>query len=162
MFNAVDPNVKAKPTMLLPAKINMTIQLTKTLAASYSSEKYSIQAMEDEIISTLSIEQIESSRESVRKILNGGAPETSNDNKAYGIKRGLDFIAEGANKITEENLYRLYMLAVGDFLEDEDRLIPEHNYRHDAVYVVGQNIEHQGLNHQLLPQYIGKRQTHRT
>ena len=145
---------KAKPTVLLPAKINMTIQLTKTLAASYSSEKYSIQAMEDEIISTLSIEQIESSRESVRKILNGGAPETSNDNKAYGIKRGLDFIAERANKITEENLYRLYMLAVGDFLEDEDRLIPEHNYRHDAVYVVGQNIEHQGLNHQLLPQYI--------
>jgi len=145
---------KGKPTVLLPAKINMTIQLTKTLAASYSSEKYSIQAMEDEIISTLSIEQIESSRESVRKILNGGAPETSNDNKAYGIKRGLDFIAERANKITEENLYRLYMLAVGDFLEDEDRLIPEHNYRHDAVYVVGQNIEHQGLNHQLLPQYI--------
>ena len=145
---------KGKPTVLLPAKINMTAQLLKALATSYSSEKYGIQAMEDEIISTLSIEQIDSSRESVRKILNGGAPETSNENKAYGIKRGLDFIAEPANKITEENLYQLYMLAVGNFLDDEDRLMPEHKYRHDAVYVVGQNIEHQGISYHLLPEYI--------
>jgi len=145
---------KGKPIVVLPAKINLTAQLIKALAASYSSEKYGIQAMEDEIISTLSIEQIESSRESVRKILNGGAPETSDENKAYGIKRGLDFIAEPANKITEENLYRLYMLAVGDFLDEEDRLMPEHKYRHDAVYVVGQDIEHQGIRYQLLPEYI--------
>lgn len=145
---------KGKPTVLLPAKINMTAQLIKALAASYSNEKYGIQAMEDEIISTLSIEQIDSSRESVRRILNGGAPETSNENKAYGIKRGLDFIADSANKITEENLYQLYMLAVGDFLDDEDRLMPQHKYRHDAVYVVGQNIEHQGISYQLLSEYI--------
>lgn len=145
---------KGKPTVLLPAKFNMTTQLIRALAASYSSEKYGIQAMEDEIISTLSIEQIDSSRESVRRILNGGAPETSNENKAYGIKRGLDFIAESANKITEENIYQLFMLAVGNFLDDEDRLMPEHKYRHDAVYVVGQNIEHQGINYQLLPEYI--------
>ncbi len=143
-----------KPTVLLPAKINMTAQLIKALAASYSSEKYGIQAMEDEIVSTLSIEQIDSTRESVRKILNGGAPETSNENKAYGIKRGLDFIAEPANKITEENLYRLFMLAVGDFLDDKDKLMPEHKYRHDSVYFVGQNIEHQGISYHLLKDYI--------
>ncbi|MDR3542869.1 MAG: Fic family protein [Desulfosporosinus sp.] len=145
---------KGKPIVLFPAKINLTAQLIKALAASYSSEKYGIQAMEDEIISTLSIEQIDSSRESVRKILNGGAPETSNENKAYGIKRGLDFIAEPANKITEENLYQLYMLAVGNFLDETDRLMPEHKYRHDAVYVVGQNIEHKGISYHLLPEYI--------
>lgn len=145
---------KGKPTVLLPAKVNMTAQLIKALVASYSSEKYGIQAMEDEIISTLSIEQIDSSRESVRRILNGGAPETSNENKAYGIKRGLDFIAESANKITEDNLYQLYMLAIGDFLETEDKLMLGHKYRHDAVYVVGQNIEHQGISYQLLSEYI--------
>jgi Fic family protein len=88
--------------------------------------------------------------------LNGGAPVTSNENKAYGIKRGLDFIAEPANKITVENLYRLYMLAVGDFLAEADRLMPAHQYRHDAVYVVGQNIEHQGLDWRRLPGYITK------
>ena len=145
---------KGKPAVLLPAKINMTAQLIKALAVSYSNEKYGIQAMEDEIISTLSIEQIDSSRESVRRILNGGAPETSNENKAYGIKRGLDFIAEPANKITEQNLYQLYMIAVGGFLDETDRLMPEHKYRHDAVYVVGQNIEHQGISYQLLSEYI--------
>ncbi|AGA70552.1 hypothetical protein Desdi_3151 [Desulfitobacterium dichloroeliminans LMG P-21439] len=145
---------KGMPIVLLPAKINLTTQLSRSIAISYSGEKYGIQAMEDEIISTLSIEQIDSSRESVRKILNGGAPETSNENKAYGIKRGLDFIADSTNKITEENLYQLYKLAVGDFLNDEDRLMQEQKYRHDAVYVVGQDIEHQGLKHQLLPEYI--------
>ncbi|SDI01048.1 Fic family protein [Desulfosporosinus hippei] len=145
---------KGKPAVLLPSKVNMTVQLVKRLSATYSNEKYGIQAMEDEIISTLSIEQIDSSRESVRRILNGGAPETSNENKAYGIKRGLDFIAEPANKITEQNLYQLYMLAVGDFLDERDRLMPEHKYRHDEVYVVGQNIEHQGLSSQLLSQYM--------
>jgi Fic family protein len=147
---------KGKPILFLPAKISLTAQLIKALAGSYSNEKYSIQAMEDEIISTLSIEQIDSSRESVRKILNGGAPETSNENKAYGIKRGLDFIAEPANKITEENLYQLFMLAVGDFLDDADRLMPKQKYRHDAVYVVGENIEHQGIGFHLLPEYIIK------
>jgi len=146
---------KGNSIVLLPSKINMTIQMTKTLSASYSGEKYSIQAMEDEIISTLSIEQIVSSRESVRRILNGAAPETSNDNKVYGIKRGLDFIADPSNKITEENLYQLYRLAVGDFLDDKDRLMLDRKYRHEAVYVVGQKIEHQGLDHQQLPKYIG-------
>ncbi|HVJ50596.1 Fic family protein [Desulfitobacterium sp.] len=148
------PDFKGKPLVLLPAKISLTTQLTKALAASYLGEKYGLQAMEDEIIATLSIEQIDSSRESVRRILQGGAPVTSNENKAYGIKRGLDFIADTANKITEENLYRLYKLAVGDFLEDEDRLKTDHKYRHDVVYVVGQNIEHQGLTYQLLPKYM--------
>jgi len=145
---------KGNSVVLLPTKINLTTQLSKSIAISYSGVKYGIQAMEDEIISTLSIEQIDSSRESVRKILNGGAPETSNENKAYGIKRGLDFISEPSNKITEENLYQLYKLAVGDFLDDEDRLMPEQKYRHDAVYIVGQDIEHQGLKNQLLPEYI--------
>lgn len=145
---------KGKPIVILPSKIILTTQLTKILAVSYAGEKYGIQAMEDEIMATLAIEQIDSSRESVRRILQGGAPQTTNENKAYGIKRGLDFIANPANKITEENLYQLYNLAVGDFLEDENRLKPNHKYRHDAVYVVGENIEHQGLPHPLLTQYM--------
>jgi Fic family protein len=147
---------KGKSIVLLPTKINLTTQLSKLITVSYSGEKYGIQAMEDEIISTLSIEQIESSRESVRRILNGGAPQTSNENKAYGIKRGLDFIAESSNKITEENLFQLYKLTVGDFLDDKERLMPEQKYRHDEVFIVGQDIKHQGLNYQLLSEYIAK------
>jgi hypothetical protein len=79
---------KGRRLALLPAKVNLTTQLTTALAGAYSDGKYGIAAMEDEIMATLSIEQIGSTRESVRKILNGGAPIDGNEDKAYGIKRG--------------------------------------------------------------------------
>ena len=145
---------KGNPVVLLPVKINVTTQLTKSLFNAYSNEKYSKSAMEDEIISTLLIEQIDTSRESVRNILNGVAPTTSNENKAYGIKRALDFIADNSNKITESNIYKLYKLAVGDFLEDENQISLWNKYRNDVVFVVGQEIEHQGLDYKLLPMYV--------
>jgi len=142
------------PVLLLPAKINITSQKVIALMQSYEGDKYGIQAMEDEIIATLSIETIDTTKESVRRILNGAAPDSDNENKAYGIKRGLDFIADISNKITEENLYKLYMLAAGDFLEENNRLIPGKKYRHDEVYVVGQNLVHQGINYRQLPEYV--------
>lgn len=145
---------QGNPLVILPAKINLRTQQIKALTASPTGEGYSLTAMEDEIIGTLAIEQITSSRDSVRRILHGGAPQEKNEYKAFGIKRGLDFIVDPTNKITEENLFLLYNSAVGDFLEAEDRLKPNAYYRHDTVYVVGQNIEHQGLNPQLLPKYI--------
>ncbi|MGD8400217.1 MAG: hypothetical protein PVH64_04670 [Bacillota bacterium] len=79
---------KGRRLALLPAKVNLTTQLTTALAGAYSDGKYGIAAMEDEIMATLSIEQIGSTRESVRKILNGGALIDGNEDKAYGIKRG--------------------------------------------------------------------------
>jgi len=91
---------KGKSAVLLPAKINMTAQLIKVLAASYSNEKYGIQAMEDEIISTLSIEQIDSSRESVRRILNGGAPETSNARVGKGLRRSSSGVSFSSRRGT--------------------------------------------------------------
>lgn len=142
--------------VFLPSKVQITAQNAKVLMRHFEREKYSISAMEDEIISTLSIEKIESTRDSVRNILNGGAPKNENENKAYGIKRGLDFIAETSNKITEKNLYKLYMLSVGEFLEENDKLLPDYKYRHDAVYVVGDEITHEGLDHKLLPEYVSR------
>ena len=112
--------------------------------------------MEDEIISTLSIEKIDSKRDSVRYILSGGAPKNENEDKIYGIKRGLDFIADISNKITEENLYKLYMLSIGEFLDYNNMILPNYKYRHDAVYVVGNEISHTGLNYKLLPKYVSK------
>lgn len=145
-----------RPLVFLPSKIQLTTQTTRILMQSFQGEVYGVSAMEDEIISTLSIEQIDSTRESVRNILNGGAPKNENDNKAYGIKRGLDFIADETNQITEENLYKLYMLTIGDFLEGSDKLLPENQYRHDSVFVVGSEIEHEGLKYRLLPKYVAK------
>ncbi len=138
----------------LPEKVPMKMQNIKALMKSYEGKPYGIQAMEEEIMATLSIEQIDTTRESVRNILYGSAPKSEEENKAFAIKRGLDFIADPANKITEENLYQLYTLSIGEFLEEESKLIPWKKYRDDAVYVVGRDITHQGLNYKLIPDYI--------
>ena len=42
------------------------------------------------------------------------------------MKRGLEFIANRQNRITEENLHYLYQISTGDYLPDEDRLLPNH------------------------------------
>ena len=147
---------KGEPIVFLPSKVNMSAQSLKVLSSTYGNKSYGIKAMEDEIFATLSIEQIATSRESVRRILGGAAPQGSNENKAYGIKRGLDFIADAGNRITAENLYALYMLAVGDFLEADNKLLPGYQYRHDAVYVVGGEVSHQGLDFQLLSEYMSQ------
>ena len=62
---------------------------------------YSTEAMEEEVYATLAIESIDSSRESIRKIFKA-------ENRIYSMKKGLDFISEKTNIITEENIYLLY------------------------------------------------------
>ncbi len=115
---------------------------------------YGIKAAEDEIIATSAIESIDFSRDSVRKILKGMAPNDEQENRILGIKKGLEFIADTSNKITEENLYKLYMMTIGDFLLDEEKLLDGNFYRHDTVYVVSDHLEHSGLNHKKVPEYM--------
>ena len=110
--------------------------------------------MEDEIISSLTIEQIDTSRDSVRKILAGYAPVDTAEKRIYGMKEGLEFIANPAHQISTENLRQLYEMTIGEFLPDEDRLLAGHNYRHDSVYIVGSKLEHTGLPWQKLPGYM--------
>ena len=45
-------------------------------------------------------------------------------------------------------------MTVGDFLAEEDRLLPGNYYRHDSVYVVGDKVEHMGLPWKKLPEYM--------
>ncbi len=115
---------------------------------------YGIKAAEDEIVATSAIESIDFSRDSVRRILKGMAPADEQENRIMGLKRGLEFIADIDNKITEENLYKLYMMAVGEFLSDEDKLLDGNFYRHDTVYVVSDRVEHSGLDNKKVPQYM--------
>jgi Uncharacterized conserved protein len=139
-----------------PTQIKIVSQITKALMQSYSGEKYGMAAMEDEIIATLSIEKIDTQRESVRRILEGFAPNSADEEKAYGIKCGLDFISDVSNKITIENLRELYELTANRFLEQENKLPANLNYRNDSVYVVnsvGKNV-HSGLHHEKLENYI--------
>lgn len=119
-------------------------------------QNYSVKSAENEIIATYAIENIDFSRDSVRRILKGMAPADEEESRIEGIKRGLDFISDTSNKITEENFYRLYMTAIGDFLENENRLKDGELYRHDTVYVVSDRVEHAGIEHGKLGAYMKK------
>lgn len=128
----------------------------KTLMMQFGSEdKYGVEAMENEISSTMTIEDIEFSRDSVRKILKGLAPADESENRIYGLKKGLEYIANPQHKINEKNIHILYQLAIGSYLEkEEDKLLPGNQYRHDSVYIVGQDVEHTGLSHNKLTEYM--------
>ena len=115
---------------------------------------YGFRAAEDEIVATSAIESIDFSRDSVRKILKGMAPADEQENRILGIKRGIEFISVPENKITEESIYRLYMMTVGDFLPPEDRLSEGKFYRDDMVYVVGERVEHAGLAAEKVPEFM--------
>lgn len=145
-----------KKIVYSPTQVRVVSQTAKTLMQSYSGERYGLKAMEDEIIATLSIEKIDTRRDSVRRILAGCAPNSRDEEKAYGIKRGLDFISDTSNKITENNLKQLYELAINDFLEPNEKLPADLMYRNDSVFVInaaGQAI-HSGISHEKLPAYV--------
>lgn len=129
-------------------------QNTVKLLLREQKQNYGIKAVEEEIIATSAIESIDFSRDSVRNILKGMAPKDENETRIMGLKTGLEFIADTDNKISEENLYKLYMMTVGDFLGKEDSLPHGSFYRNDAVYVVGDGVEHTGLSAKKVPEFM--------
>lgn len=144
-----------KNLVYLESVAQVRLSAAKLLLTPQSNGQiYGRKAMEDEILSTFTIEQIDTSRDSVRKILSGYAPTTESENRIYGMKKGLEFIGNPQHKITEENIFQLYTITIGAFLSDENCLLPNHKYRHDSVYVVGNKVEHIGLPWKMLPTYM--------
>lgn len=131
-----------------------TKSMKQLLSVPAESQPFGVQAMTEEIHATLQIENIHSTRNSIRHILNGNAPRNEEENRIYGMKRGLDFIADQQNEITEKNLHQLYQISTGEYLPAEDKLLPDHVYRHDAVYIVGGEESRKGLSDELLPQVM--------
>lgn len=130
----------------------------KSLMRYYGKDDYSLTAIEDEIVSTLSIEQIDTSRESVRNVLSGFAPQNEAENRIAGMKKGFEFIADKNNRITAETVRYLYEIMVNPFLEDEkDRLSANQLYRTGAVHIVNQtrNVNvHDGMAHNKLSYHM--------
>lgn len=141
------------PLVFEPDNARVRTDAVKVLLKSRDG-KYGIKAAEEEIISSSAIENIDLSRDSVRNILKGLAPEDEQENMIFGIKKGFDFIAEKSNKITEENLYKLYMMTVGDFLSTDNKLKDGCFYRDDAVYIRSDHVEHTGISYKFLPKYM--------
>lgn len=84
----------------------------------------------------------------------GYAPADENENRIYGMKKGLEFISDRSHKITAENIFRLYQMAIGEFLSEEDRLLPGNHYRHEAVYIMGETVEHTGIDWKRIDAYM--------
>ena len=145
------------PLVYLENQTQVSLAAAKVLLTPQSSQyTFGLKAMEDEIISSLTIEQVDTSRDSVRRILTGSAPKDESENRVYGMKKGLDYIADPSHIINEENLHQLYQLAIGNYLPQEDQLLPGKFYRHDSVYIVGSKLEHAGLDWQKLPDYMSE------
>ena len=116
----------------------------------YSINKYQLRGGQNGW-GTVQIESIRSTRSSIRYILDGYAPRDEQEARIYGMKRGLEFIANRQNTITEENLHHLYQISTGDYLPDEDRLLLNHFYRHGEVFIVGGEEPRPGLPAERLP-----------
>lgn len=145
------------PVVYLENAAQLRLSAAKILLTPQNSAQlYGTQAMEREILSTFTIEQIDTSRSSVRRILSGYAPTNEREQRIYGMKRGLEFIADPSNKINEETIYQLYLMVIGAFLPKEDQLLPGQRYRHDHVYIVGDKLEHTGLPWNKLAGYMGQ------
>lgn len=115
---------------------------------------FGFKAAEEEIMATLAIENIDLNRSSVRKILKGMAPDKDEENRILGIKHAFEFIANTENKITKGNLCKLYMMTVGAFLQGDDKLLDNNFYRHDSVYIISDHIEHSGLEHIKISEFM--------
>lgn len=144
---------KGKDLVYLKSSTGVNLSTVKLLY-THQNSAYGAKALEDEIMATSAIESIDFSRDSVRKILKGYAPKDEEENRILGLKNGFEFISNKDNKITKENIYKLYMMSIGDFLYDEDKLIADNYYRHDSVYIMSDKIEHSGISAEMLPSYM--------
>lgn len=131
----------------------INLDAVKLLYTSQSSA-YGTKALEEEIVATSAIESIDFNRDSVRNIMKGLAPKDEEENRIFGLKQGFEFISHKENKITEENIFKLYMMAIGNFLDDESKPKQGNFYRHDTVYVMSDRVEHSGIDLKKLPEYM--------
>ena len=116
------------PLVYMDNYVNVDLRSVKLLLRQ-QRESYGVKAVEDEILASSAIESIDFDRDSVRSILRGFAPKDETENRILGQKKGVEFISNPGNTITEENLHALYQMMVGDFLPAEERLPDGAYYR---------------------------------
>lgn len=144
---------KGNSIVYLNSCTGVNLDAVKLLYTSQNSA-YGTKALEEEIVATSAIESIDFNRDSVRNIMKGLAPKDEEENRIFGLKQGFEFISHKENKFTEENIFKLYMMAIGNFLDDESKPKQGNFYRHDTVYVMSDRVEHSGIDHKKLPEYM--------
>ena len=131
-------------------------EVVKKLLSYSGTQPYGIKSLEDEIISTLLIENISTSRESVREILAGKAAKNDEQKRISGLKQGFEFIACTDNRITKDNLRTLYGIAINPYHTDKaNELRPDQYYRDSGVVVLN-TLHEKKLHYGLSAEHIEK------
>lgn len=106
-----------------------------------------------EIESSLSIEGIRSTRAQIERLARVDYDMVNDENELIikNMLEGYNFIRN--NKITEENIYKLYQILSKNSLKDFELLQSSEYYRHDEVNIVNEygTIVDSGVDYKLLP-----------
>ncbi len=108
------------------------------------SNSYYKNSLIQEIKATLSIENIGSTRKEISELIEGKIPNNEDQKKLKGIIDGYKYIANINNKITTENIAKLYKIAIVKTLSENDYLKNKYMYRNDKIYV---GKSHEGINY---------------
>ena len=88
-----------------------------------------------EVEGTLNIESVPTTRKVVDEIASGKRnPKSLNEQIIKNMIEGIRYISN-CPPFTEENLFKLYSILSKGCLDEEDKLLPNHIYRHDGVEV---------------------------
>lgn len=78
------PEFSGNPVLYLDRVAQVRLSAVKLLLTPQSGPaRYGLKAMEQEIVSTFQIEQIDTAQESARRILAGYAPDSESENRIY-------------------------------------------------------------------------------
>lgn len=139
-------------------KINLTA--AKALIRRSASETMTDrEARELEIYSTLALDNIEVSMAGIGRVIDGQAPANDGERHAQCVQQAMEFVCNPDNKITQENMLKLYNMTASDFLDDKTRLQPGTKYRHDKVdkdHAVGVKSARTSITAETMEKYMEK------
>lgn len=122
------------------------------LTPQRSGQVYGARAMEEEICALLTLENLEFNPEHARMMVRGMRVTSIMDKRMKALKKGMEFISEPKNKITEKRINVIYQIVVQPFATAEEQLLPKQYYRHKNIWQSEENAWLQGVSCEKLPQ----------
>ncbi len=121
------------------------------LTPQRSSQTYGARAVEEEICALLTLEDLEFNPEHARMMVRGMRVTNAMDKRMKALKKGIEFIGEPKNKITEKRINVIYQIVVQPFSAAGEQLLDKQYYRHKNIWQ-DQGKRMQGVSFEKLPQ----------
>lgn len=122
------------------------------LTPQRSGQVYGARAIEEEICALLTLEDLEFNPEHARMMVRGMRVTSAMDKRMKALKKGMEFIGEPKNKITEKRINVIYQMVVQPFAAAEEQLLPKQYYRHKNIGQAEGDTQMQGVSYEKLPQ----------